>query len=100
MTVTNLITERADTRSWTTLPQEIQLKRILLPVGEHQLQIQMLNLAGNLVDIMDEKVLIKPEQSTFVIKHWSAPIAKKIEAITDMPIMDNTVIDKQVLNKG
>ena len=100
MTVTNLITERADTRSWTTLPQEIQLKRILLPVGEHQLQIQMLNLAGNLVDIMDEKVLIKPDQPTFVIKHWSAPVAKKIEAITDMPIMDKTVMDKQVLNKG
>jgi hypothetical protein len=76
MTVTNLITERADTRSWTTLPQEIQLQRIWLPVGEHQVTIQMLNMAGQVVDTMDEKVIIKPRQSSFVIKHWNTPVAK------------------------
>ena len=76
MTITNLVTERADTRSWTTLPQEIQLSRILLPVGEHQLTIQMVNVAGQPVDVMDEKVIIKPKQSSFVIKHWNAPVPK------------------------
>jgi hypothetical protein len=76
MTVTNLVTERADTRSWTTLPQEIQLKRILLPVGEHQLQIKMLNTAGHAVDVIDEKVIIKPKQTSFLIKHWNAPVPK------------------------
>ena len=76
MTLTNLITERADTRSWTTLPQEIDLRRILLPVGEHQVQIQMLNTAGQVVDVMDEKVTIKPGQSSFVIKHWNTPVPK------------------------
>ncbi len=94
MTVTNLITERADTRSWTTLPQEIQLKRILLPVGEHQLQIQMLNVAGKIVDTMEEKVVIKPEQSSFVIKHWSAPVPKKIKSKADKPIMDKQAVNK------
>jgi len=79
MTVTNLITERADTRSWTTLPQEIQLQRILLPVGEHQVKIQMLNSAGQVVDVIEKNVLIKPAQSTFVIDHWSSPIQKKTE---------------------
>lgn len=74
MTVTNLVTERADTRSWTTLPQEIRLQRILLPVGEHQVQIQMLNAAGRVIDVMSETVMVKAKQSSFVIKHWNTPV--------------------------
>jgi len=80
MTVTNLITERADTRSWTTLPQEIQLQRIVLPVGEHQIRIQMTNAAGRIVDVMEETVVIKPKKSSFVIKHWNTPVPKKMQA--------------------
>lgn len=79
MTVTNLITERADTRSWTTLPEEIQLQKISLPAGEHQVKIQMLNAAGRAVDVMDQKVTIKPGQTSFVIKHWNAPIVKQVK---------------------
>lgn len=100
MTLTNLVTERADTRSWTTLPQEVQLKRILLPVGEHQLQIQMLNAAGKVVDVIDEKVLIKPEQTSFVIKHWSAPVAKKLKAIAGEPVMGKPVAADQPATKS
>ena len=80
MSMTNLLTERADTRSWTTLPQEIQLQRVLLPVGEHQLQIELVNAAGRVVDVIDETVVIKPEQSSFVIKHWNTPVPKKSSA--------------------
>ena len=76
MTITNLVTERADTRSWTTLPQEIELRRLLLPVGEHSVQVKMQNAAGQIVDVMDENITIKPRQSSFLIKHWNAPIAK------------------------
>jgi len=77
MTVTNIVTERADTRSWSTLPEEIQLQRIVLPVGKHQLQIQLLDAAGLVADVIDEKVVIKPEQINFVIKHWNTPVPKK-----------------------
>ncbi len=84
MTVTNIVTERADTRSWTTLPQEIQLQRVLLPVGERQLQIQLLNAAGQIVDVIEEKVVIKPEQSSFVIKHWNTPVPKKSVVVSDV----------------
>ncbi|RKZ65909.1 MAG: hypothetical protein DRQ44_07435 [Gammaproteobacteria bacterium] len=79
MTITNLVTERADTRSWTTLPQEIELRRILLPLGEHQVQIQMLNAAGRIVDVIDETVTIKPMQSSFIIKHWNTPVPKAVK---------------------
>ena len=58
------------------LPQEIQLRRLLLPVGEHNVQIQMQNSAGQMVDVIDEKVTIKPKQSSFTIKHWNAPVSK------------------------
>ncbi|MBE9568943.1 MAG: hypothetical protein IMF14_09610 [Proteobacteria bacterium] len=76
MTVTNLVTERADTRSWTTLPQEIELQRIRLPVGEHKVQIKMMNAAGHAVDVISEEVVIRPDTSSFIIKHWIAPVPK------------------------
>lgn len=76
MTVTNLVTERADTRSWSTLPQEIQLQRIRLPVGEHQVQIQMLSAGGSPVDIIERSVTIKPNKTSFVIEHWVAPLQR------------------------
>ena len=76
MTVTNLATERADTRSWTTLPLEIQLQRALLPVGEHTAQVQFLNSAGMVVDVIEQVVVIKPRRQSFVIKHWNTPVPK------------------------
>ena len=89
MTVTNLVTERADTRSWTTLPQEIQLQRVLLPVGEYPLQIEMVNSTGQVVDVIEEKVVIKPEQSSFVIKHWNTPVPKKKSANKGVKVAKN-----------
>ncbi|MBL4712648.1 MAG: hypothetical protein JKX75_09170 [Gammaproteobacteria bacterium] len=82
MTITNLITERADTRSWTTLPQAIELKRIKLPVGEHDVQIQMLNTAGQPVDVIKQNVVIKSRRTSFLIKHWSAPVPKLNQVVT------------------
>jgi len=76
MTITNLVTERADTRSWTTLPQEIKLTRILLPVGEHAVQIKMRNAVAQVVDVIDEKVAIQAGKTHFLIEHWVAPSAE------------------------
>jgi hypothetical protein len=81
MTVTNLVTERADTRSWSTLPQEIALARVTLPIGEHQVQIQMLNASGRVIDVIDETVIIKPKKISFIIKHWNTPLPKIVKAI-------------------
>ncbi|MBT8127093.1 MAG: hypothetical protein KJP15_06405, partial [Gammaproteobacteria bacterium] len=49
LTVTNLATERADTRSWTTLPKEIQMTRVLLPAGQQHVSIEIVNSAGRVV---------------------------------------------------
>ena len=99
MTVTNLITERADTRSWTTLPQEIQLQRILLPVGQHQIRIQMTNVAGQVVDVMEETVEIKPKNISFVIKHWNTPVPKQIEAGNQADKQSDKQSDKVTASK-
>ncbi|MDT8283662.1 MAG: hypothetical protein RQ982_12755 [Gammaproteobacteria bacterium] len=88
MTVTNLVTERADTRSWSTLPQEIQLQRIWLPAGSHHVQLQLLSAAGSVVDVIDETVEIKPQRSSFIIKHWNTPVRKKITKLEAVTALD------------
>lgn len=94
MTITNLVTERADTRSWTTLPQEIQLQRILLPVGEHDIQIQMQNAAGQVVDVINEKVSIKPKQISFIIQHWNTPVPKVTKKQVDEMVSEKIITKK------
>jgi hypothetical protein len=44
--LTGLLTERADTRSWLTLPANIQLARVALPPGEYDLEVELLDSAG------------------------------------------------------
>ncbi len=77
LTVTNLATERADTRSWSTLPQEIQMARLVLPAGRQDVSIEIMNAAGRVVDSIDASVDIRPRQHTFLTRHWVAPVAVK-----------------------
>lgn len=72
-TVTNVVTERADTRSWTTLPQTIQMARVRLPKGTNRINLEIFNAAGALVDTISKEVVIKPGQKTFLTEHWVAP---------------------------
>ena len=48
--VTNVLTERADTRSWTTLPQKIYLGRLTLPDGEYTVTVKFRGAAGYVID--------------------------------------------------
>jgi len=77
LTVTNLATERADTRSWTTLPQEIQITRVVLPVGQQDVSIEIVNAAGRVIDSIDTSVNILPRQHSFLTRHWVAPVPVK-----------------------
>ena len=40
------------------------------------MQLQLLNSGGGVADVIDEIVTIKPKKSSFIIKHWNAPISK------------------------
>ncbi|MBI3551052.1 MAG: hypothetical protein HY077_00920 [Elusimicrobia bacterium] len=42
-------TEVADTRSWTTLPSQIRMARLKLPVGKHDVRVDFKNAAGGVV---------------------------------------------------
>ena len=74
LTVTNLATERADTRSWTTLPKEVQMTRVILPAGEQDVSIEILNAAGRPIDVIKAGVEIQPRRRTFLTRHWIAPV--------------------------
>ena len=77
LTVTNLATERADTRSWTTLPREIQMARVMLPAGVHDATIDVVNAAGAVIDTIDVRVDIAPGEHSFLTRHWVAPVPVK-----------------------
>ena len=82
LTVTNLATERADTRSWTTLPQEIQMVRVMLPAGQQGVSIEIVNMAGRVIDTIDVSVNIIPQQRSFLTRHWIAPVPVKTHIAT------------------
>ena len=89
MSMTNLVTERADTRSWTTLPQEIQMSRLVLNPGTFNLKINILNRGGYVIDQFNEVVTIVPGKISFVFKHWVAP--------RPMPVDKTKFSNKQLL---
>jgi hypothetical protein len=60
--------DKADLRSWSTLPAELQLIRVKLPVGTHKLVLDVLPRQGErIVGLKSwENVAIKPGQITFL----------------------------------
>jgi len=72
-TVANVATEQADTRSWISLPQNIQMARVRLPVGMNKIRIEIYNASGMLVDMINKQVLVKSGKSTFLTEHWLVP---------------------------
>lgn len=46
-------TERADTRSWSLLPGELQMARLRLPTGDHAMTVDILDDAGHVVRTAD-----------------------------------------------
>ncbi len=60
-------TNEADTRSWLTLPQNIQLQRTPLPEGKYHVSLKLLDSFGQVVQIADMgEVAIPPRGKKFV----------------------------------
>lgn len=72
-TIANIATEQADTRSWTTLPQTIQLARIKLPEGMNKVNIEIYNASGMQIDTVEREVQVKSGGRVFLAEHWVAP---------------------------
>ena len=74
-----LVSEIADTRNWSSLPQEIQLVRIPVEPGKYNARIEMLGRLGGVVDSMDHSVSVKKNRLTFISDHWVAPRPKNLK---------------------
>ncbi|MDZ7663674.1 hypothetical protein [Thiohalophilus sp.] len=46
MNIAGVISEQADTRSWLTLPGEIQMARVTLPPGDYNVTLELIGQAG------------------------------------------------------
>ncbi|MGE0081539.1 MAG: COG3014 family protein [Thiohalomonadaceae bacterium] len=68
--VAGLLTERADTRSWLTLPAEIQMARLRLPAGDHHVRLELLSPAGGVVETHEFDVSVAKGGQTVLSRHW------------------------------
>lgn len=65
-----LITEQADTRSWTSLPASIQIARINLPPGEYRVQVMPATNAKGIGGFGVERMIsLAPKQKVVVSVH-------------------------------
>ncbi len=69
--VIGFITERADTRSWSTLPYDIHLARFPLGVGSYTIKIELRDRGDNIVATREfHDVLIHKGKKTYLSYHW------------------------------
>ncbi len=63
----NVLTETADTREWTTLPERILMTRLILPAGSYRLRVQLIDGAGYVVSDFDiDGVTVVPGKTLFL----------------------------------
>lgn len=71
MQVAAVATERADTRSWLTLPANIQLARLSLPPGRYTIKAELLGAGDQVVAIREyPEVEISKAHKTYLTEHW------------------------------
>lgn len=64
-------TERADTRSWLTLPANIHLARLSLPPGSYNVRVELLGASEEVMDTRDYSgIVISKAHKTFLTQHW------------------------------
>lgn len=69
--VASVATERADTRSWLTLPANIQLARLSMPPGSYNVKVELLGANSQVVSTQDYPgIVIKKAHKTLLTKHW------------------------------
>ncbi len=69
--VAAVVTERADTRSWLTLPRNIQLARLPLPPGSYTIKVELLGTDGQIMASSEyPEVVISKTHKTYLTQHW------------------------------
>ena len=65
-----ILTERADTRSWFTLPGEIHLARLALPPGDYNLKLELHGRDDHVLDSGEIKVTLRKGEKKYFSRHW------------------------------
>jgi uncharacterized protein len=69
--VATAATERADTRSWLTLPSDIQMARLPLPPGSYDVTVELLGANDRLIETqVFRQVSIQNTRKTYLTQHW------------------------------
>ena len=61
-----VVTERADTRCWSTLPDGLRMARLPLPPGRHDLRIEYLDERGAVLTEETTEVTLRPDGWVFL----------------------------------
>lgn len=73
MNIAGVISEQADTRSWSSLPAQILLGRVSLPPGTYKAQLELLDSSGKLLHTEDfGNVAITQGKATYLAFHWTS----------------------------
>lgn len=71
MNVANVLTERADTRSWLTLPGRIHLAALTLKPGTYNVKVELLGADGTVVATRDyPDVAVSAGKKSYLSHHW------------------------------
>ena len=73
MNIASSLIEKADKRSWRTLPETINMARFALPAGVHKLKVNYMNNYNNVVVTEQVEVVVTPGKKTFVILNSFKP---------------------------
>ncbi len=69
--IAGLVTERADTRSWLTLPARLYLVRLPLSPGTYTVKVDLLGEYGQVVTTQEyPDVVIRQGAKTYLSPHW------------------------------
>ncbi len=69
----NTLTERADTRSWFTLPSQIGVARLPVPPGRYRGRIEILRSNGTVLQSSDFQAELAKGQKAFITRYWISP---------------------------
>ena len=65
-----VLTERADTRTWFTLPGEINLARLSLPPGDYSVRIELHGRDQGVLESSDIKIALRKGEKKYLSRHW------------------------------
>ncbi len=68
--VAGVVSERADTRSWSILPSRIYVARLALAPGAYALQLRLINAQGELAGTRRFDIRLKAGEKRFLSLHW------------------------------